>query len=106
MVNRWAALVALGYLPILVACGSDSEPGASSGSAGTSPAGGTGGGAGMDAGGTAGGSSAGSAGSAGSTAAVACMDVTTNHASGTRIRGRFAITAEGDRSWRGWWDTE
>ncbi|HVJ20158.1 MAG TPA: hypothetical protein VM686_32310, partial [Polyangiaceae bacterium] len=37
---------------------------------------------------------------------VACMDATTNHTSGTRIRNRFAVTSEGDRSWVGFIDTE
>lgn len=54
------------------------------------------------------GGSAGMAGGAagGSGGANASCPGSTNHAPGTRLRGRFIVTAEGDRAWNGWHDTE
>jgi hypothetical protein len=96
--------------------------GASNASAGASGSG-AGGGAGLGAGGgasgssagTGGGSGTGSAGNAGTTAGGASGAAggvnascpgSTNHTPGTRIRGRFIVTSDGDRAWNGWHDTE
>jgi hypothetical protein len=83
--------------------------GGASGSAGTN-----GGGAGTDSGsggrggsgGTTGGGGASGSGAGGSGAAAgACMDGTTNHSSGSRVRIRQAVTSEGDSAWLGFHDT-
>ena len=34
------------------------------------------------------------------------MERTTNHASGTRVRALFGVTAEGDKTFQGWFDNE
>jgi hypothetical protein len=47
-----------------------------------------------------------SGGSSGSGNAGQCMERTTNHASGTRLRARVGVTAEGDKAWQGWYDSE
>ncbi|HVJ17450.1 MAG TPA: hypothetical protein VM686_18615 [Polyangiaceae bacterium] len=111
MSRHWAAVAILAAIPASAGCGSssDSKPGAGSSGAGSGAAGGAtaGGGSGAGSGGSSAGSSGGgSSGSGGETNAGMCMERTTNHASGTRIRGRFGVTAEGDRSWQGWYDSE
>lgn len=48
-----------------------------------------------------------SAGSAGETSVgVGMCRGSTNQTGGTRLKGRFWVTAEGDRAWDTWWDTE
>src|SRR5688500_7998405 len=105
---RWAVYLVLSCAPLAAACGSDSKsaPGAAgttaAGAGGASAAGGGGPGGSSDGGSTSGGAS-GAAGVAGAVTAGACMERTTNHIPGTRIQGRFIVTSEGDRSWRGWY---
>ncbi len=112
MALRWVALSGLGALA-LVACGSSSDgdgsggaSSASAGSAGTPSGGSTSAGGSGGSGGSSSGGSAGTGGSGGVTPGVGCMDRTTNHVAGTRIRPRNAVTSEGDRSWQGWHDSE
>ncbi len=45
-------------------------------------------------------------GSAGAGAGVGMCSGSTNQTGGTRLKGQFWVTAEGDRAWESWWDTE
>jgi hypothetical protein len=45
-------------------------------------------------------------GSGGSGGASDMCPGSTNHTPGSRLRGRFAVTSEGDRAWQGWFDAE
>ena len=103
-----------------IACGESEESGGSTGSGGDSgtgatPTGGSAGLAGAGAsqggasqGGMSGGTSGagGAQGGSGASIPAACMDRTSNHVPGTRIRPKNLVTSEGDRSWQGWHDSE
>jgi hypothetical protein len=115
MTLRWVALSGMSAL-VLVACGSSSDGdgggagNATAGSTGTTNGGSTSDGGASSAGGASSGGSTASGGSSGTgsgvTPGVDCRGRTTNHLAGTRIRARNAVTSEGDRSWRGWHDSE
>lgn len=104
---RLRGLVAGFGLMSMVACSDSSEAGNAPGSGGSSSAG-SGAGGGSSGSTASGGSSSGSGGGGGGSGnqGLACMEKTTNHSSGSRIKGRFLVTAEGDRAWEGWHDVE
>ena len=89
-----------------VACGESSGNKPNTAAAGAS--GGGSAGAGGSTNGQAGsaGSSAGGSSSGGTGASVGMCSGSTNQTSGGRIKARWWVTAEGDRAWDTWWDTQ
>lgn len=86
--------------------GTSASVGGSAGVGANAGAGGAGAGT-SGASGSATGGSAGTSGASGAAGGVsASCPGSTNHTPGTRIRGQFVVTAEGDRAWMGWQDTE
>jgi hypothetical protein len=94
------AFGAAGASGAFASAGATAGGGAGSGGEGA----GTSGASGNATGGNAGTMAGGASGAAGG--ANASCPGSTNHTPGTRIRGRFIVTAEGDRAWNGWHDTE